>query len=227
MKRRAILNGRRLAPGGTRSVLVALLLALGLVGCAEPPAWWKPPEAQYSLSDVRDWDAAAVRLVGSLEGEGYIPYVPVAPPGHLVMHPDRKPFPPPYYINVRAPGSAFLDEVRQRLEFEFLRRNFAVVGSPIGATVINLDVDTVHWASSIYPAGEITGVSTSVAPGPRTELVWRASILAGTREMVLSHETDWISEEDTPLYVGATNLPAMSSPGVAALGSPVPLRYAR
>jgi hypothetical protein len=195
---------RMIATRYARRALAALAIAAGLAGAAHPALAAGEPSLQRGAQAVRDWDNAAVRFVNSMQTKGFIPS-PVKVPG-------RTPFPPPYYINVTVPGSTFLEEVKQSIEWELLDRDLSVARSPVGATVINLDIDVVRWGGDV---------------GPSTELVWRGSILQGGREMVKSSDILTVSRSDVPLYVGAGSLPPMTTPGGTTLGPVVQLRYAR
>jgi hypothetical protein len=239
-----------------RPAFVAALGAAALAACTEPAVAPKPPAVQQSASNVRDWDAAAIRMVRSMAVQGFIP-TPAPPPA------GRVPFPPPYYINVLAQGSTFLEEVRQSMEKELLYRGLPIARTPIGATVINLDVDYVQWgAGATYPGGVLTAlgigglVGTAIAAGgspsataaggiaagaaaaadiglaivpqSRTELVWRASIVSGDRVVMKGSEILYVSAADVPLYVGSgVQPPPLASPGVPVLGPDRPLVYAR
>jgi hypothetical protein len=142
-----------------------------------------------------------------MAAQGFIPSASRPPPG-------RTPFPPPYYINVVAQGSTFLEEVRQSIEHELLFRNLPVARSPDGATVINLDVDVVQWGTA--------------AAGPDTELVWHASILVGDQVTMKGREVLYVSANDVPLYTGSgASVPQVASPGVGLLGPARQLQYAR
>jgi hypothetical protein len=98
-----------------------------------------------------------------------------------------------------------------------------VARSPVGATVINLDVEVIQWGSSVLAEG----TTFSFGPPTRTELVWRASIIQGNRMVVKSSEIIYVSAQDLPLYVGAGGQPPLTTPGVSVLGSAMPIRYAR
>jgi hypothetical protein len=200
--------------------VAAVAIVTGLAGCAEPGVKQKPYATQHSLSNVRDWDAAAKRLLASLEDQGFIP---TDSPRE-----GRKPYKPPYYINVMAQGSAFLDHVKQSLEWDLLDQDFTISRTPVGATVINLDINVVNWGSSIYAPGARGGfVPEGFFEPSRTELVWRASIVEGGKLTVKGRETVYIPSSDIPLYLGAGALPAMSTPGPSVVGATVPLRYVR
>src|SRR6185503_5022160 len=68
------------------------------------------------------------------------------------------------YVNVSIPNSQFLHEVKQSLQGEILRNGGAVVRSPVGAAVIDLDVNVVQWPSrSRIPDG--TGTALGLAGG--------------------------------------------------------------
>lgn len=183
--------------------IAALLLAAGLVACRAPGVAPGPQGQQQDADNLRDWNAAAFRMVNGMADQGFIPSAVVPPPG-------RVPFPPPYYINVVAQGSTFLDEVRKSIERDLLIRGLPVARTPINATVINLDIDVVQWGSDA-----------------RTELVWRASVLSADRVLMLHSETLSIAASDTSLYVGSTTSPPIASPGSGLLGPTRPLLYAR
>ena len=233
-----------------RRAPVALLALFALAACTEPAATPKPPETQQSLSNLRDWNAAAARLVRSMAQQGFLPGSPRS---------TYAPFPPPFYVNVMQPGSTFLVEMKEAVEEELMRHNVPVARSPQGATVLNLDVDVVHWGSVAYPGGLLTvaGAAGAVAigmassapisvpaaaftslgagtaadfglalwPSSRTEIVWRASVVGRNRELMRGSEVMYVATDDMPLYLGRSSLPAMASPGTSDLGVIRRLRY--
>ncbi len=159
-------------------MVAAAVVATSLVACTEPGVNPKPPALQESASNLRDWEASAARMVDSMAAQGFIPAPaqasrPPPPPGRI-------PFPGPYFVNVTAQGSTFLEVIRQSLERELLLRNLQIARSPIGATVINVGVDVVHWGSGVsYPGGILTAaglagvVGTGIASaGPLTAMGW-------------------------------------------------------
>jgi hypothetical protein len=139
-----------------------------------------------------------------MQAKGFIP--------SLTPVPGRIPYPPPYYINVMSAGSTFLEELKQSIEWQLLDRDLTVSRTPVGATVINLDIDVVKWGGDV---------------GAATELVWRGTIVVGGRVVVKSSDVLSISRSDVPLYMGASSVPAMATPGTSLLGPVVTLRYAR
>jgi hypothetical protein len=147
---------------------------------------------------------AADGFVNSLQTKGFIPSAKPVP--------GRIPYPPPYYINVMSAGSTFLEELKQSIEWQLLDRDLPISRTPVGATVINLDIDVVKWGGDV---------------GAATELVWRGTIVVGGRVVVKSSDVLAISRSDVPLYMGASSIPAMATPGTASLGPTVTLRYAR
>jgi hypothetical protein len=213
--RQMTVTNRRMINHYARGAFAALVLGVALGGCGEPGVTPKSPVWQEKMSNLRDWDDAALRLVDSLQSEGFIPGGPDVE-GH-------KPFPAPYYINVIPQGSAFLDETKEWVEKELLNRDFTIARSAAGATVINLDVNVVHWGSSVF--GD--GATLSFGQPTRTELVWRASIIQGNRKVVKSSEIIYVSAEDLPLYIGHGAQPPLTTPGVSMLGSAMPIHYAR
>jgi hypothetical protein len=191
-----------MSPQYARLALAALVVA-GLAGAARP-TFAADGGLQRSADAVKDWQNAAVRFVDSMQQKGFIPS-PIRVPG-------RTPYPPPYYINVMSAGSTFLEELKQSIEWQLLDRDLTISRSPAGATVINLDIDVVKWGGDV---------------GASTELVWRGSIVVGGRVVVKSSDVLAISRSDVPLYMGASSVPAMASPGASVLGPAVTLRYAR
>lgn len=109
----------------------------------------KAPAFQDSAVTVRDWDGVAQQIADEMVGRGLLPnpLVPQAPP------------PPPYsyYIALSAPDSPFLHEVQAELQSEILHRGGIVTTSPVGAMIINLDVDVLRWGGPHrYPGGLLT-----------------------------------------------------------------------
>jgi hypothetical protein len=113
----------------------------------------KPPAFQDSVVTVRDWDAVAISIAEEMTLRGLLPN----PFNPLSASQPRS----AYYIDLDAPDSAFLREVRQALRNEILHRGGTVTVSPVGAVVINLDVDVVRWNGHRTPGGRgtITGLT--------------------------------------------------------------------
>jgi hypothetical protein len=147
---------------------------------------------------VPRWGASAHLVAVSMRASGMI-----ETPGRPAM-PGRIPYPGPYFLYVQQPDSTFLAQVRDELECELLWSGAAVVRSPVGATVINLDVDVVSRTA-----------------------IWHVMIVSNSRVLMkLSHQFS-ISADDSGLYRGTAAFVPLASPGVALLGAAVPLHYAR
>lgn len=148
-----------------RRLKVAAIIALisssaTISSCTEPAVALKEPASQQSASNLRDWQATADRVVLSMEEKGVIPVA-----GHPAR-PGGMPYPGPYYVHVMAQGSTFLEEVRQAIEQDLMKRGVSIARSPAGATVINLDIDVVHWgAEHPYPGGALTAAGLAGAVG--------------------------------------------------------------
>jgi hypothetical protein len=186
-----------------RAVVAAAAL---LSGCA--PTGDSPNQVshQIGVNRLHDWDATVARVAQSMAQRGVI-----VPANSAVT---TTPTAGPYYVHVMAPGSTFLEEARRAMESELLRRGAEVARSPAQATVINLDLDVIRWASGpVFPT--------------TAEIEWRATIVSGNRELVRSGETLSIAANDLSLYASNTTLAAIASPGVSLLGVERPLRYAR
>jgi len=237
------------------AALAACAVAALLAGCSEPGVAPRPPALQQTVSNLRDWDAAAHRLVDSMADQGFIPSAKPPPFG-------RTPLPAPYYVNITAQGSSFLTELRHAIERDLLDRHLPIARAPDGATVLNLSIDLVHWGSGVpYSGGVLTGVALagaagtaiaaggpftattaavlgatgaaaadvgfSILPDSRTELVWRADILGADHVIMDGSELLYVSADDVPLYLGTGTLPALATPGVGPLVAARPLQYAR
>jgi hypothetical protein len=66
---------------------------------------------------------------------------------------------------VNAPDSLFLHEVHEALQSEILHRGGTVKLSPVGAMLINLDVDVVRWRGHRYPGGLATLAGLAAGTG--------------------------------------------------------------
>lgn len=135
--------------------LLPLALTCFLMGCNMPAVAPKAPAFQDSAVTVRDWDSVAQQIADEMVQRGLLPG-PLNP---------QSPTPPryPYYVNVTAPDSPFLNEVSQALQSEILHRGGTVTVSPVGAMVLNLDVDVIQWGGNRYPGG--LGTLTGLAAG--------------------------------------------------------------
>jgi hypothetical protein len=149
-----------------RSRILAAPLALALsvtlmAGCTKPNVALKPSEIQQGANNLRDWQRAADRVVQAMADQFIIPggAPPQGKAGEPPPPPPREPMPGPFYVNVMSQGSTFLQEVKQTIEAELMRRDVDVARGPAGATVINLDIDVVRWgADHIYAGGALAAV---------------------------------------------------------------------
>ena len=140
-----------------RGLLPLLLSCVALAACNMPAVAPKPPAFQDSAVTVRDWDGVAQQIADGMSRRGLLPN-PLGP----------QPAPPeyPYYISVNAADSRFLHEVHEALQSEILHRGGSVTVSPVGAMVINLDVDIVHWnGAHRYPGGLATLAGLATGTG--------------------------------------------------------------
>lgn len=168
----------------TNTSRVALACALSLLaGCTEPAVALKPLAVQESAVTVRDWNRVALAIADRMSMRGLLapPLVAGAPPP-----PIARPY-GPYYVQVLAPGSTFLQEVAGALRHDIMHRGGTVLTEPAGATVINLDDDVVQWGSRpISPGGMFTalGMAAGAADllaggGPYTPLAGAGLGLGG------------------------------------------------
>jgi len=178
-----------------------LLVSQSLTG----PVYVPDSGPQTFPSAVAKWERSVRRVVASMEAKGLL-----ASPAQPGMR-GKPSSPGPYYLFVQQPGSTFLEEVRNTMEYELLKRGLVVVRSPVGATVINLDIDVIHWSSM----------------SSHSELVWRAAVFGNGSVLMKSTDLLEISQADIALYQGPTTLGPLASPGVATLGTALPLHYAR
>jgi hypothetical protein len=107
------------------------------IGMVEP----KPPTFQANEVTVRDWKNVAHDIASEMAAIGLVPL-------NWPRGIDGAPAAPlrPVFVNLLAPNSMFLRETADELEGDILRRGGAVTRSPVGATVVSLDVDVVTWS---------------------------------------------------------------------------------
>ncbi len=117
----------------------------------------KPAAFQDSVVTERDWDGVANKIADEMALRGLLPD-PLNP--QSASQPRYA-----YYINLVAPDSPFLHEVRQELQSEILHRGGTVTISPVGAMVINLDVDVVRWSGHRTPGGLATVAGLAAGTG--------------------------------------------------------------
>jgi hypothetical protein len=117
--------------------VLILASAVVLAGCTRPAVAPKPLAFQPQADALRDWEAAAKQIAMDMTTAGLLlnPAVPNAQPVANV-----------YFINVLQPKSQFLHELAGSLTSEIVQRGGIVQHSPIGAQVVDLDVDLVQWA---------------------------------------------------------------------------------
>lgn len=195
-----------MVPRHARTARVALAMALavfGVAACSQPLSQPHLPIFQESAGAVIDWEASVTRVVDSMEAQGMI-----ETPAHPAAA-GQMPYHGPYFLYVQQPGSTFLEEARNTMEYLLLKRGAQVVRSPGGATVINLDIDAVHWGALVS----------------QSELIWRATIIGNNRVIMKSTDLLYIASADRDLYHGTTSLAPLASPGVSLLGAAMPLRY--
>jgi hypothetical protein len=143
-------------------LLPSIAIACIIGGCTQPAVAPKAPSFQASENTVRDWNTVAGRIADLMSERGYlappvVPNVPT-PPTHASYG--------AFFVNVVAPGSTFLHEVRAGLQTEILARGGTVSRSPADAVVVNLDVDVVHWgARTTWPGGlgTVSGLASGAA----------------------------------------------------------------
>ncbi len=121
-----------------------LLLCL-LANCSMPAVALKPPAFQDSVVTVRDWRGVADQIANEMVIRGLLPDPPNPQAASQPRYAD--------YINIVAPDSAFLHEVAAQLQSKILHRGGTITVSPVGATVINLDVDVIRWSGHRFPGG--------------------------------------------------------------------------
>lgn len=140
-----------------RQTILWLIAAMCLLAaCNQPAVTLKPPASQSSENTVRDWNDVAHRIAVQMATLGYLPSSPQPPP------PGSLP-PRPVFIRVQAPDCAFIRAVAEELTADILNRGGTVIRTPDGATVVNLDVDFVHWGPRDKPPGLIGTTTAALA----------------------------------------------------------------
>jgi hypothetical protein len=135
------------------------LAALCLLGaCNQPAVSLKPPAFQSSENTVRDWNDVAQDITTELAAHGLL--AGSAPAPGQPAYPPR-----PIFVMVQAQGSAFVHQVATQLKADILARGGAVARVPIGATVVNLDVDFVAWSRRDKPPGLLGTTAVLATPG--------------------------------------------------------------
>jgi hypothetical protein len=136
------------------------LMALAMAGCSQPAVAPKAPAFQESAVTVRDWDTAAQHIAAELTAHGFLPDP---------LNPQSLPVPAqryPLFVQVIAPDSTFLREMREALQSEILRRGGILSRSPASAMVVNLDVDVIRWgARDRNPGGFATAAGLATGTG--------------------------------------------------------------
>jgi len=228
----------------SRSLMVAAAIAGLLCGCTRPAVQPEPPGLQREAFALRDWEAVARQIADDMTHAGLLPD-PVHP---TATAPWREPF----YVDVTARQSQFLQEVAASLQAEIVRRGGTVVLAPYGAARLALDVDVVHWAPSHQPpdgtftaaglaggAAVVLGNEPPLTPAAGFGLLAGAGILTDlARTMTPDTETEvaWgarITDGDRvifaaryPMYIADNDAPLYQPPAAPAPLPLVQLRYA-
>lgn len=139
------------------STLCLMALCL-LSACNQPAVTLKAPAFQSSENTVRDWDNVAHEIAADMAAHALLPPLPpmTAPQGYSTKS---------VFVRIQAPGSAFMQDVASELEADILSRGGSVSRTPVGATVVNLDVDFVTWSPRDKPPG-LVGTTAGIASIP-------------------------------------------------------------
>jgi len=143
------------------NVAPALAVILISGGCIRPAVAPKPLAFQESENTVRDWNTVATRIADEMSKRGLLS----SPASSETSAISGAPTSGLFFVNVLAPGSTFLHEVRGALQSEILARGGRVSRSPANATVVNLDINVVHWAaqSTLGGTGTLSGLAAGTA----------------------------------------------------------------
>ena len=163
-----------------RAQTIFCLAALCLLGaCNQPAVSLKAPAFQSSENTVRDWNDVAHEIAAQMAAHGLLP--PVAPEVSSAPYVAK-----PVFIHVQALGSAFAQQVATELRADILARGAIVARNPVGATVINLDVDFVKWSPRDKPPGltgsvaAVEGISGVVVAASLPMSTWTAADAAAS-----------------------------------------------
>lgn len=129
-----------------------------LVGCNQPAVTLKAPASQASENTVRDWNAVAHRIESDMALLGLLP-------DYRQPEPADTSAPRAVFVRVQSPDSAFVRAVARELEGDILWMGGRVARTPVGATVVNLDVNVVRWGPRDKPPG-LLGAVASIAALP-------------------------------------------------------------
>jgi len=130
-----------------------IAIACTLAGCTQPAVAPKAPAFQESENTVRDWRTVAQQIATALTARGFLadPLAISPAPAELSRY--------PLFVQVTAPGSTFLHEVRNALEQEILHRGGTLSRSPANSIVVNLEVDVVQWGTHLRIPGGLATVA--------------------------------------------------------------------
>jgi hypothetical protein len=135
----------------------------------------KAPAFQSSENTVRDWNDVAHEIASEMAAHGLLPPAPLDP-AQPQSYSNK-----PVFVRSQALGSAFVRQVAAELEADVLSRGGAVIRSPEGATVVNLNVDFVKWSPRDKPPGlvgtiaAVEGLSGIVVAASLPMSTWTAA----------------------------------------------------
>jgi hypothetical protein len=139
-----------------RTIFCLATAACFLVSCNQPAVTPKAPDFPASENTVRDWNDVAHKIGAGMASRGLLP---------ARAQPGPTDAPPPVFVRVQAPDSAFISEVANELTADILKRGGTVARAPTGATVVNLDVNFVRWGPRDKPPG-LLGTVAAIAAIP-------------------------------------------------------------
>ncbi len=217
---------------------VAVILAVGVSGCAGPLVRPNPVTFESKIGHVTDWQALADRSV-----DRFAATLHAAPPNVYV-----------------APGAAdmpFATTYRKFVEMALMKRGYPVVETATEAVVLNFDVQTflygngnqkypVQYATFWTTVGAIgtqlrdvssvdTGTAMGLAAGPiidllaslnettKAEVLLTVTVSDGTRLHYLDSEAVYVQPSDLPFYWSQLPqaTPQPMRPGLTTVSLPV------
>lgn len=180
---------------GIAPIIIAVAALVCLQGCSRPFATPKPPGFQDKAEALRDWDDVAAKIASEMVRQGVL-RDPMQPSIRIQEQQN------PYYVNAVSQPSPFLREVQESLVEKIVQHGGSVARTPIGASVIDLDLSVVQWPWR------------HASYGTNTEVAWDASITRGNQVVFDVRGPLYISESDMPLYVPP---PVITGPAVVQM----------